>query len=52
MAKAKKMCKWSKSDIKKHFDKFKETVSEPKYACANCARVAGKKKSLCKPIDL
>ncbi len=52
MAKAKKMCKWSKADIEKRFDKFREMVSVPTHACSNCGRVAKKKKALCKPIDL
>lgn len=52
MAKAKKMCKWGKGDIEKRFKKFKEIVGEPSHACANCGRVANKKKMLCKPIDL
>jgi hypothetical protein len=48
MAKTKTMCKWSKSDIEKRFDKFKDLVGEPTHACANCGRVARKKKALCK----
>lgn len=52
MAKDKKICKWSKSDIEKRFDKLRDIVSEPTHVCANCGRVARKKKLLCKPIGL
>ena len=50
--KDKKMCKWKKGDVEDDFKTFKSLVGKPKYACKNCARVAAKKKVICKPISL
>ena len=52
MAKVKKMCEWDKGDIGKHFDKFREMVDKPAYACTRCGRVAHVKKTVCKPKAL
>jgi len=39
-------------DYAKKFEKFSSIVSNPKYACTKCGRVADKKKWLHKPIEL
>lgn len=50
--KEKRMCKWSDKDLDKNFDKFTEIVSNPKFVCKKCLRVADKKKWLHKPAPL
>ncbi len=50
--KTKELCKWKQQDITKKFEKFSSIVSNPKYACTKCGRVADKKKWLHKPIEL
>ena len=50
--KEKRMCKWSEKDFDKKFDKFVAIVSNPKFACKKCLRVADKKKWLHKPVSL
>ena len=44
--KTKRLCKWKGDDISKKFEKFAAIVSEPKYVCKKCGRVADKKKWL------
>ena len=50
--KIKRLCKWKEDDISKKFDKFTKIVSEPKFACKKCGRVADKKKWLHKAVSL
>ena len=50
--KAKRMCKWSEKDLEEKFDKFTAIVSNPKFLCKKCLRVADKKKWLHKPAPL
>jgi 3-methyladenine DNA glycosylase/8-oxoguanine DNA glycosylase len=50
--KDKRICKWNEKDISKDFDKFAALVSNPKFVCKKCGRVADKKKRLHKPVPL
>jgi len=50
--KEKRMCKWSEKDLDEKFDKFTAIVSNPKFVCKKCLRVADKKKWLHKPAPL
>lgn len=50
--KTKELCKWKQDDIKKNIDDFSDIVRNPKFVCTKCARVAGKKKWLHKPVEL
>jgi len=53
MAKKEKcLCKWKEDDMSKKFDKLITIVSEPKFVCKKCGRVADKKKWLHKPVSL
>ncbi len=48
----KTLCKLDKHDIEENIDNIVLLVSEPKYLCLKCARVATKKKYLCSPIKI
>ncbi len=48
----KTLCKLDKHDIEENIDNIVPLVSEPKYLCLKCARVATKKKNLCTPIKI
>jgi hypothetical protein len=50
--KRKHLCDWKKTDIVKELESYWELVKEPEFVCKDCGRVAGQKKSLCKPIAL
>jgi hypothetical protein len=50
--KEKRMCKWKEDDISQKFDTFITIVSNPKFVCKKCGRVADKKKRLHKPVPL
>ena len=50
--KEKRLCKWKEDDLSEKFDKFISIVSEPKFTCMKCGRVADKKKWLHKPVPL
>ena len=50
--KDKRLCKWKEDDISKKFNKFTKIVSEPKFACKKCGRVADRKKWLHKAVSL
>lgn len=46
--KPKEICEWSKDDIKKHFGRLVEIVSQPDYICKKCGRAASDEHYLCK----
>lgn len=46
------LCKFSKSDIKDHFDELVKLTSKSRYLCGKCARSALEKKRLCKPLEM
>lgn len=43
------LCKWKKDEIDEMRAKLEKIVAKPAYLCSRCARVAAKKKHLCKP---
>ncbi|MDA3798315.1 MAG: hypothetical protein PF692_04450 [Kiritimatiellae bacterium] len=47
-----KMCHLKKSTLKDHFDEVVDIVSQPKYICKKCLRIANDKSLLCKPKKL
>ena len=47
-----KMCHLKKSTLKDHFEEVVDIVSQPKYICKKCLRVANYKSMLCKPKKL
>ena len=48
----KKLCKLSKSDIKKNKLEITKLVKNPKYICTDCARVSKQKNTLCEPEEI
>lgn len=48
----KPLCKWGKKNIQAHFDEVTEIVSNAKFICKKCGRIAGSKKYLCKGTPL
>lgn len=48
----KTLCSLGRDEIKENLGELTEIVSKPKYICRRCARVATKKKYLCKPVKL
>ncbi len=46
------LCKLDKHDIDENMDVIVSLVSEPKFICRKCARVAKNKKYLCQPIQI
>lgn len=46
---AKRLCKLSRHEIATSLSEIERLVAEPQFLCRACARVAGDKKSLCKP---
>lgn len=51
MSKVKKLCGLKKDDIEKQMEKILKIVSEPKYICEKCARVAKDDEHLCHPLS-
>ena len=49
---SKPLCKWDKDDIKDNFKELKKIVSEPRFICKKCGRVAKKEEYLGKPEEL
>ena len=47
----KSFCKWEKEDIKANIATILELTANPRYVCGKCARVAGNKANICKPLD-
>lgn len=52
MSKEKKICDWSKRDLKERFAELQAIVEQPSYACLKCGRAACAKKWLCKAEPL
>jgi hypothetical protein len=50
--KEKRLCKWKEYVTAEKIDEFIAIVSDPKFACKKCGRVADKKKWLHKPMSL
>jgi len=48
----KTLCKLDKHDMEESMDTLVKLVAEPHYLCGKCARVAKKKKYLCKPVKI
>ncbi len=48
----KTLCKLDKHDIEGNVNDITSLVSEPKFLCLKCARVATKKRYLCSPIKI
>lgn len=48
----KTVCRLSGKKIEKHIDELAEMAAEAQYICRKCARVAVKKKDLCKPVKI
>jgi hypothetical protein len=46
------LCKLDKHDREESMDVIVSLVSEPKFICRKCARVAKNKKYLCHPIKI
>ncbi len=46
------LCKLDKHDMEERIPDIVSLVSEPKFICSKCARVAKNKKYLCKPIKI
>lgn len=53
MAKAdKKLCDWSKKDLRERFTELAVLVSKPRFVCVKCGRAASSDAALCKPKPL
>lgn len=48
----KSLCKYRRTEIADQFAKISKIVSEPKFMCSSCARVASDKVYLCHPSSL
>lgn len=48
----KTLCKLDKHDMEENMDTVMKLVAKPHYLCGKCARVATKKKYLCKPVKI
>ena len=46
------MCSLSKKYLENEKKKYVEYLSNPKFMCGNCGRLANNSKNLCKPISL
>lgn len=50
--KPKMLCRLKRDEIEDHLDELTDLVSPARHICRKCARVANKKKLLCKPVKL
>ena len=50
--KDKHLCDWKKEERVEKLASYRDLVKKPKFMCADCGRVAAKKKWLCEPISL
>jgi len=48
----KTLCSLDRDEIEDNIDEIAKIVSGARYICRKCARVARKKKYLCKPVRL
>ena len=48
----KTLCDWTREDIDNNHKKLSKIVSNPKFNCRKCARVANKERYLCKSKKL
>jgi len=48
----KTLCCLERDKIEDNIEDIAEIIAKPKYICRKCARVASKKKFLCKPMKL
>ena len=48
----KTVCRLSRKKIEKNIDKLAEMAGNARYICRKCARVAVRKKDLCKPVKI
>ncbi len=48
----KKLCEWSRGDLKEKPAKYARLVMPPRYVCGSCGRVAADTDRLCKPVRL
>ena len=48
----KPICEWSKRQLRESFERLREILRNPQYACTKCGRAACDKKWLCKPKSL
>jgi len=46
------LCSWKKGTYLEDLERFKRVVTDFRYACKNCGRVAYKDKWLCKPVKI
>ena len=46
------LCAYKKDEIKENLKELSRIVSDPKFICRKCARVANDKEYLCKPAKL
>lgn len=46
------LCEWKNGTYLDDIELFKKIVTDFRYACKKCGRVAREKKRLCKPIRL
>ena len=44
---SKEICEWSEKDLRKHYLKLRDIVTNPQYVCMKCGRAANRKKWLC-----
>lgn len=47
-----KLCDWRKKDIQANLQGLLDIVTEPKYVCLKCGRVANSSERLCKAADV
>ncbi|MCX5773954.1 MAG: hypothetical protein NTX05_05030 [Fusobacteria bacterium] len=48
----KKLCSYSKEDIKSNFEDLKRKIENPKYVCKKCLRCSNTDEVLCKGEEL
>ncbi len=48
----KTLCDLKRDDFEKDFSKIVNIVSQPRFICKKCARVANEKQYLCKAVKL